>query len=43
MSRPLVTVVIPAFNASRTIAATLDSVVAQTYDNLEILVVDDGS
>jgi len=43
MSKSLVTVVIPAFNASRTIAATLDSVVAQTYDNLEILVVDDGS
>jgi len=43
MSKPLVTVVIPAFNASRTIAATLDSVVAQTYDTLEILVVDDGS
>jgi glycosyltransferase involved in cell wall biosynthesis len=43
MPKPLVTVVIPAFNASRTVAATLDSVVAQTYDNLEILVVDDGS
>ncbi len=43
MPKQLVTVVIPAYNASRTIAATLDSVVAQTYNNLEILVVDDGS
>ena len=41
--RPLVSVVIPAFNAERFLAATLSSVQKQTYDNLEILVVDDGS
>jgi hypothetical protein len=40
---PLVTVVIPAFNASATIDETLHSVRAQSYDNLEIIVVDDGS
>src|SRR5215218_7122776 len=42
-SRPLVSVVIPAFNASKTLGETLKSVQQQTYDNLEILVVDDGS
>lgn len=36
-------VVIPAYNASRTIAETLESVIGQTHGNLEILVVDDGS
>lgn len=38
-----VSVVIPAFNASRTIAATLQSVQRQTLRDLEIFVVDDGS
>jgi glycosyltransferase involved in cell wall biosynthesis/peptidoglycan/xylan/chitin deacetylase (PgdA/CDA1 family) len=39
----LVTAIIPAFNARRTIDETLRSVREQTYGNLEILVVDDGS
>ncbi len=36
-------VVIPAFNAARTIGATLASARAQSYKALEIIVVDDGS
>ncbi len=41
--KPKVTVVIPAYNAARTIDATMASVRRQTFDNLEIIVVDDGS
>ena len=41
--QPLVTVVVPAWNAEQTVAATLESVASQTYRNLEIIVVDDGS
>src|SRR5690606_13068694 len=38
-----VAVVIPAFNAEATLDETLRSVRGQTYRNLEIVVVDDGS
>jgi glycosyltransferase involved in cell wall biosynthesis len=40
---PLVSVVIPAHNAELFIDETLKSVISQTYKNLEVLVVDDGS
>jgi glycosyltransferase involved in cell wall biosynthesis len=40
---PLVTVLIASYNASRYLAETLDSALAQTYPRCEIIVVDDGS
>lgn len=43
MSRPLVSVIIPVFNREDTIVTTIESVQYQTYKNLEIIVIDDGS
>lgn len=40
---PLVSILIPAFNASRWIDETLSSALAQTHPRVEIIVVDDGS
>jgi glycosyltransferase involved in cell wall biosynthesis len=40
---PLLTVIIPAFNAERYIAAAIESVLGQTCGSFEIIVVDDGS
>lgn len=40
---PVVTVVIPCFNAARTLSRTLESVRDQTYHNLDIVIIDDGS
>ena len=43
MAKPLVSVLIPCFNAERYIADTLDSVLRQTWPEIEIIVVNDGS
>lgn len=41
--QPLVSVVIPVYNREDTVKKAIDSVLSQTYDNLEVIVVDDNS
>jgi glycosyltransferase involved in cell wall biosynthesis len=40
---PLVSILIPAYNAERSLALTLESTLAQTWTRKEVIVVDDGS
>jgi glycosyltransferase involved in cell wall biosynthesis len=39
----VISIIIPVHNAEDTIERTIDSVLDQTYDDYEIIVIDDGS
>ena len=39
----MISIVIPLYNKEKSIATTLESVLAQSYTNYEVIVVDDGS
>jgi len=43
MRQPLVTVLMPVYNAEKYLRPALESIINQTYKNLEILIINDGS
>lgn len=43
MPQPLVSIIIPTFNRETTIIRAVDSVINQTYKNIEIIIIDDAS
>ncbi len=43
MLKPLVSVIIPTYNRANTVCRSIDSVINQTYEFIEIILVDDGS
>ncbi len=40
---PLLTVIVPVYNAEKTLHRCVDSILAQTFENFELILVDDGS
>ncbi|MBI4644114.1 MAG: glycosyltransferase, partial [Deltaproteobacteria bacterium] len=43
MEKPLISIVLPVYNGSRYLAESIDSCLAQTYENWELIIVDDCS
>ncbi len=43
MTKDLISIVIPSYNAKKFIAETIDSVINQSYTNWELIIIDDGS
>lgn len=43
MNKPLISVIVPVYKVERYLNACVDSIINQTYSNLEIILVDDGS
>lgn len=43
MGSPLVSIIIPVYNAESTLRRCLDSVISQTLEDIEIIIIDDGS
>lgn len=43
MNKPMISVIVPVYNAEKYLHKCIDSILAQTYSNFELLLIDDGS
>ncbi len=43
MSKPLISVIVPVYNAEKTLRRCVDSILSQTFTEFELLLINDGS
>lgn len=43
MNNPTISIIMPVYNSEKNLSACVDSVLSQTYEDFELLLVDDGS
>lgn len=43
MKKPEITIIVPVFNVEKYISECIESILKQTYKNIQIILVDDGS
>jgi|SRR3989344_3221814 len=43
MNKSLISIIVPTFNRAYSLPKTIDSILTQTYDNWELIIIDDGS
>lgn len=43
MNKDLISIILPVYNAEKTVSSTIESILSQTYENFELIIINDGS